>query len=377
MFFLITGCALITQSQYDDRMSGVSPGDSGVVDGIEVTGGLTVPSDRFMDAGIDNVRVGLHRFEFTTGDDGFIVMHDVYGTVATVDELVLGASRPYQFVVPEEPPEDHYFDWDLDEVGTGAAYMIGAWSDDDDDGVVDEGERLIGGGGEILLANVRDVSADSEFTDGDGWYRLTLIIGDGESGNFSDVFHVADPLVDIDLEANLLPNKRVADALEGQTYQYDGDIRASLFDLEQVQQVWFDQEDPVGDPFLQDAEVHGGNFSFDPLGAPRPEHIRHEAFGQDFEPAGVAVAQFVAFAYDDANHNGAYDLNTEEVKATSFTAGDQSRALAYYEATGLQAAFLMGQGIEMGWLMFGIGGGPGDGQVLPWDDGILLGDEGF
>ncbi|MCP4915786.1 MAG: hypothetical protein GY913_02590 [Proteobacteria bacterium] len=377
MFLLIAGCTLVTRDEYTERMSGVSPSDSGTdgTVGMELSGSLSVPTDRFLDQGGLPVSVALHRFTFVTGDDGFVEIGEVFGSVDTVEDLALGASRPYQLDVPTLPVDEHYFDWGVSGVSHGAAYMLGAWFDADSDGEVGEGERLVGGASDVLLVHV--IGATEElFADGDGWYLVTLDTGSASGEIFSDVFFLDDSYLVYDLEANLLPNHRVGSSLSGQTYQFEGDVRAVLFDLELVQSVWFQGDEPPHDPFFHGAEVHGGNFELAPMGVPRPEHLRSIANGQDYTVAGVKVAQFVGFAYRDDDGDETLDLESEQVLATSLTAGDQSTGLVYYEAAGLQAAFLGSQGLDLGWQLFKTEGEDGGG-ITPWSEGMLLGTDGL
>lgn len=368
---LLLGCTLLTEQDRIDRLGVDEPETAS----LELSGQLSVPQSRVWEVPDSVATVGLVRFSFGGTDESEFVTIGEPLAVGEVEDLALGASRPYRLDVPLVPPDEDFVDWDGSEIERGATYMIGSWFDDGD-GLPGDGDVFLGAAiDQYLIYPAGEFSTDL-FPDGEAWYFVSFEVVDGRS-QLRDVYTVEDDFLVYDHDANMLPH--VGEA-QGQSFIVEPDspdaARVTLFDSDLIGSVWVDGDDPPWKPTHGEATVGAdGRATIAPLGRPEDEQLRTDVGGEDTRASGVRAVAYMAVAYDDANGNGVFDTDRgalETVYATSYTTDAGARLLVYYEAIGFESAFLVPYGFDFGWNLVA----PDDG-VQEWGNPIVLDDQGL
>ncbi|HJN75365.1 MAG TPA: hypothetical protein QGF58_15660 [Myxococcota bacterium] len=377
MLFLLSACALITKSDYDWRTK-VGPedsGDSGDDHVIEISGSLDMLPDRSSRNALPRVTVGVVRFEFIFGAAETEPFMNVFELVdeALVEDLSPGVERPFKLGVPDAVPAEQEYDI---QGMTGTTFMLVAYVDDGN-GVIDPADTIVGGNSTDLLVHVVSGNA-SGFDEGPGWYLIS--IPDLDVGEIKDVYAIEQSFFVWDVESNLLPLNRTEEGVSGKVDAElpDGQVTVTLWNVE------FFQELISGDP-TDRAPWHGlaeagadGRFEFQPIGMPAKESLSSiSADGTDYSALGLVSAAYIALAWgDDGDQEFEYQ-GEERPFAYSANAGSDSKGLLWYEPVGVQAAFTLGYGREVGWNVLGAAD-DNQGEVLPWaENQLVLGDDGI
>jgi hypothetical protein len=280
------------------------------------------------------------------------------------DDLVAGGSADFLFHLPLVPPDEQFVATDVNYPTMElAGYLIGAYVDTDGSGGPTDRDSFVGGSSTFLAYARGDLSPDAVAIGlEEGWNVLVLVGQDATAVAIEDGYdgyHVPGNLLEApqgDLVCTLEPD-------------LDGTVAVGLVNL----------DDSFADRTLVSVAVEASGTDTEavlpgPIGLPPIGQVVALDPSSDL---GINGTILFGLAWDDTDQDGEYDADSEAPLASSYSSSEPGRLAMYLHATDLRAGFIAdAYGWQMGWMLAEDSGSDVPAMV-PWDDGMRLGDEGF
>ena len=327
-----------------------------------ISGTLSVPANAEVPAGdVTVVLIGM------TGDFEF---GEVFRQV-DVGPISAGGSVDYEIGIADQAADSWYWN-DTDEPDMEVAvFSLGAYIDEDGDGLPTEADTYVSAAQDPFIAHLRGtLGGDIEYEGGSlGWNYVENEVISPIVGDFDGM----------DSTANLLPTppdgRLGCEIIPSLDSPIPGNRRVDLF-------AWtgfYAGPMPASSTLVSLAVPDNQpNFQFDfpALGAPPDDHLSNDI--GDGPMDGIDIAAYLAIAYIDADGDGAWsgDPYVEAPLATndSLDPGVASRILMYIKATGFEAGYIAPLFDGLGWVLFEEDPYDPYGDITPleFSDGLVL-----
>ena len=287
--------------------------------------------------------------------DGLVV-GDAYGQ-ASLGALQAGDNE-WSVAIDAAEPDDSLFQ-PTDEGFEMALFITGVYIDTDGDELPGSRDRYVGGSLRLLGYARGPIPAEWGLTE--GWFVLQLDFTNNAA--FEDLYQVTTDADGFDFGPTLVPRGQ-GDLKVAADFEREGELRVDLFAVGPIIENGVVPQEPT----VSSASLAPGDSSVvleGPYGAVPPDHLLHDEQGAP----GLLFGYYAAVAYEDVNHSGGWDLDTEAAVASSFDSG----RLALHARPTSFAAIVYPEvyGWPMGWFLVETADDAAPG-ALDWSEGLAL-----